>query len=98
MRMRPWTALDAPPSARQTEGGTQRPQERGPGMNAEVKGSTLPVLEMILDPGDVLISDHGELSWMTSNVQMSQTTKMGNQQGGGGGLLGGLKRVLAGTS
>jgi uncharacterized protein (TIGR00266 family) len=67
-------------------------------MNAEVKGSTLPVLEMILDPGDVLISDHGELSWMTSNVQMSQTTKMGNQQGGGGGLLGGLKRVLAGTS
>jgi len=67
-------------------------------MQAEVKGSTLPVLEMILDPGDVLISDHGELSWMTANVQMNQTTSMGNQQGGGGGLLGGLKRVMSGTS
>jgi uncharacterized protein (TIGR00266 family) len=68
-------------------------------MHAEVKGSTMPVLEMILDPGESLISDHGELSWMTANMQMTQTTKMGGQQGGGGGgLLGGLKRVLSGTS
>ncbi len=66
-------------------------------MQAEVKGSTLPVLEMILDPGEAIISNHGELSWMTTNVQMSQTTVMGNQ-GGGGGLLGGLKRVVSGTS
>jgi uncharacterized protein (TIGR00266 family) len=66
-------------------------------MNSEIKGSTLPVLEVILDPGEYLISDHGELSWMTSNVQMSQTTQMGGQQGGGG-LLGGLKRVMSGTS
>lgn len=56
----------------------------------------MPVLEMILDPGDFIISEHGELSWMTANVQMSQTTQMG--QSGGGGLLGGLKRVMSGTS
>jgi uncharacterized protein (TIGR00266 family) len=67
-------------------------------MQAEVKGTTLPVLEMILDPGEYIISDHGELSWMTANMQMTQTTKMGGQQGGGGGLLGGLKRVMSGTS
>jgi uncharacterized protein (TIGR00266 family) len=68
-------------------------------MQAEVKGSTMPVLEMILDPGEYIISDHGELSWMTANIQMTQTTAMGGQQGGGGGgLLGGLKRVLSGTS
>ena len=67
-------------------------------MQAEVKGSTLPVLEMILEPGESLISNHGELSWMTANMQMTQTTSMGNQGGGGGGLLSGLKRVMSGTS
>jgi uncharacterized protein (AIM24 family) len=67
-------------------------------MQAEVKGSTMPVLVMILDPGEALISDHGELSWMTANMQMTQTTAMGGGQGGGGGLLGGLKRVMSGTS
>ena len=64
-------------------------------MQAEVKGSTLPVLEMILDPGEVLITDHGELSWMTANIQLTQTTQMGGQQaGGGGGLLAGLINAL----
>ena len=56
-------------------------------MNAEVKGSTLPMLEMILEPGECIISTHGELSWMTPNMQMSQTTASGGQQGGGGGGL-----------
>ncbi len=54
-------------------------KRKGLSMQAEVKGSTLPVLEMILDPGESLISNHGELSWMTANMQMSQTTAMGNQ-------------------
>jgi uncharacterized protein (AIM24 family) len=68
-------------------------------MQAEVKGSTLPVLEIILDQGEAVVSNHGELSWMTPNVQMSQTTAMGGgQQQGGGGLLAGLKRVVSGTS
>ncbi|MGH9169730.1 MAG: TIGR00266 family protein [Acidimicrobiales bacterium] len=66
-------------------------------MKHEIKGTTLPVLEMILDPGEYIISDHGELSWMTPNIQMTQTASMGGQQGGGG-LLGGLKRVMSGTS
>jgi uncharacterized protein (AIM24 family) len=41
-------------------------------MQAEIKGSTMPVLEMLLDPGDVIVTVHGDLSWMTPNVQMSQ--------------------------
>lgn len=65
-------------------------------MKAEVKGSTMPVLELVLDPGEAVISDHGELSWMTPNMQMSQTTQAGG--GGGGGLLGGLKRMVGGGS
>lgn len=67
-------------------------------MNAEVKGSTLPILEMILDQGEFIISTHGELSWMTPNIQLSQTTAAGGQQGGGGGggFMGALKRMAGG--
>jgi uncharacterized protein (TIGR00266 family) len=61
-------------------------------MNAEIKGTTLPVLEMILEPGESVVSTHGELSWMSANMQMSQTTSTG----GGGGLMAGLKRAVGG--
>jgi uncharacterized protein (TIGR00266 family) len=63
-------------------------------MQAEVKGTTMPVLEVYLQPGEQLVSAHGELSWMSPNVQMSQTTNTGG--GGGGGLMQGLKRVMGG--
>jgi uncharacterized protein (TIGR00266 family) len=61
-------------------------------MYAEIKGSTMPVLEVALDQGDQLVSTHGELSWMTANVQMSQTTNTG----GAGGFMKGLKRMVGG--
>ncbi|MCU1490398.1 MAG: hypothetical protein JWM85_1803 [Acidimicrobiaceae bacterium] len=61
-------------------------------MNAEVRGTTLPVLEVTLQAGDEVISTHGELSWMTSNVEMSQSVNTGS----GKGLLAGLKRVAGG--
>lgn len=63
-------------------------------MQAEIKGTTMPVLEVTLQQGEQVISSHGELSWMTANMQMSQTTNTGGP--GGGGLLGGLKRVMGG--
>lgn len=61
-------------------------------MQAEVKGSTLPLLEMILESGESIVSAHGELSWMSANVQMSQTTSTGGQKG----LMSGLKRAIGG--
>jgi uncharacterized protein (TIGR00266 family) len=61
-------------------------------MKVEVKGTTLPILEVVLDAGEEVVSTHGELSWMTTNIQMSQTTSTG----GGGGLMAGLKRVMGG--
>ena len=61
-------------------------------MNTEVKGTTLPVLEVTLAPGEEVISTHGELSWMTANIEMSQTTNTG----GGGGLMAGLRRMAGG--
>jgi uncharacterized protein (AIM24 family) len=60
-------------------------------MKAEVKGSTLPVLEMILDPGEAVVSTHADLAWMTTNMQLSQTASSAS------GLMGGLKRAVGGA-
>jgi uncharacterized protein (AIM24 family) len=61
-------------------------------MQAEVKGTTMPLLEMILDPGESVISTHGQLSWMSANVQLTQSTGTGGQKG----LMSGLKRAIGG--
>ena len=66
-------------------------------MQANIKGTTLPVLEISLNPGEAVISTHGELSWMSPNIALSQTTGSGGF-GGGGGLLAGVKRALSGGS
>ncbi|MCU1642045.1 MAG: hypothetical protein JWN03_2320 [Nocardia sp.] len=60
-------------------------------MRADVRGSTLPVLEIQLEPGEAVITPHGELSWMTTNIGMSQTASTGS-----GGLLKAVKRVAGG--
>lgn len=61
-------------------------------MNAEVKGTTLPTLQVTLDPGEAVVSTHGDLAWMTANMQMSQTASAGGQKG----FMAGLKRVAGG--
>ena len=61
-------------------------------MQSRIQGTTMPVLEFILEPNESVISEAGELSWMSSNVQMTTHT----QFGGGGGLFGVIKRVAGG--
>ncbi len=63
-------------------------------MQSRITGTTMPVLEFILDPNDTIISEAGELSWMSASIQMTTHT----QFGGGGGLFGVLKRVAGGGS
>ena len=63
-------------------------------MQARITGTTMPVLEFVLDPNESIISEAGELSWMGSSIQMTTHT----QFGGGGGLFGVLKRVAGGGS
>ena len=63
-------------------------------MQAEIKGTTMPVLEVTLQQGEQVVSTHGELSWMTPNIQLSQHTTSGGP--GGGGFMQGLKRVMGG--
>ena len=61
-------------------------------MRNQIVGTTMPVLEFVLDPNDAIISEAGELSWMGRSIQMTTHT----QFGGGGGILGALKRVVGG--
>ena len=63
-------------------------------MQTRILGTTMPVLEVELDPNESVFSESGELSWMTASIQMTTHTQMG----GGGGLFGVLKRVAAGGS
>lgn len=63
-------------------------------MQTRIQGTTMPVLEVQLDPNESVFSESGELSWMTASIQMTTHTQMG----GGGGLFGVLKRVAGGGS
>ncbi len=61
-------------------------------MQSRILGTTMPVLEFTLEPNESVISEAGELSWMSSYVQLTTHTQLG----GGGGLFGVLKRVAGG--
>ncbi len=61
-------------------------------MQSRIIGTTMPVLEVLLQPGEGVISEAGELSWMSSSIQMQTHTQMA----GGGGFLGAIKRVAGG--
>jgi uncharacterized protein (TIGR00266 family) len=64
-------------------------------MQHEIIGTTMPVLSISLDKGEHVVAVSGELSWMSSSIQMNTTTSAG---GGGGGLFNALKRVVGGGS
>ena len=63
-------------------------------MKATIQGTTMPVLDVQLDPDESVYSESGELSWMTGSIQMTTHTQMG----GGGGIFGTLKQVAGGGS
>ncbi|HXW35050.1 MAG TPA: AIM24 family protein [Acidimicrobiales bacterium] len=61
-------------------------------MRSDIKGTTMPLLELTLESGEYVISTHGELSWMSSNMRLSQSMSSGAQKG----IMGGLKRAVGG--
>jgi uncharacterized protein (AIM24 family) len=56
-------------------------------MQSRITGTTMPVLEFVLEPNETIISEAGELSWMGASIQMTTHT----QFAGGGGLVWGLE-------
>ena len=63
-------------------------------MNHEIRGTTLPVLLITLDQGEKVVAESGELSWLTTAIQMATSTKMAGSKG----VFGGLKRAFGGGS
>lgn len=61
-------------------------------MDSRIVGTTLPVLEMTLAPGERIVAEAGELSWIGSSIQLRTTTLAAGAQG----LLGVMKRALGG--
>lgn len=61
-------------------------------MKSRITGTTLPVLEIGLEAGDRIISEPGQFSWMSPNVEL-QTTAL---TAGSSGVWGALGRALAG--
>jgi len=61
-------------------------------MKSKITGTTMPVLEIGLEPGDVIIAEPGEFSWMTDNVRLNTTT----QTAGARSFLGALGRAFGG--
>jgi uncharacterized protein (TIGR00266 family) len=55
-------------------------------------GTTMPVLQIQLEPGERIIAEPGEFSWMTENIELHTTT----QTAGARGLFSVLGRALAG--
>jgi uncharacterized protein (TIGR00266 family) len=60
-----------------------------------VIGTTMPVLEMKLDPGESVVAESGQLSWMTQSVDL-HTAATG--KAGAKGVFGAVKRAVAGGS
>ena len=46
-------------------------------MQTRIQGTVMPVLEVQLAPEESIFAESGELSWMTSSIQMSTHTQMG---------------------
>ncbi len=61
-------------------------------MQHTVTGTTMPVLQIKLDPGEKIIAEPGEFSWMSDNMQLHTTT----QTAGARGLFGAIGRALSG--
>ena len=62
-------------------------------MRSKIIGTTLPVLEIGLDPDEAVVGAPDQLSWMSGDIAM--TTSAG--PGGGGGLFGLVSRAVSGA-
>ena len=64
-------------------------------MDHQVIGTVMPVLEMKLEPGESVVAESGELSWMNGPIELS-TSASGTA--GPKGVFGAIKRAIGGGS
>jgi uncharacterized protein (TIGR00266 family) len=63
-------------------------------MNHRIIGTTLPVLELQLAPGESVVAVSGELSWMSASITLQTSAQLGRA----GGIFGAFRRVAGGGS
>lgn len=63
-------------------------------MKSTIVGTTMPVLEVTLEPGERIIAEGGDVSWLTPGFDIETSTGFGS--GGKGGFMSGLKRMVGG--
>ena len=61
-------------------------------MQHTIAGTTMPVLQIGLGAGEIIIAEPGEFAWMSDNVQLHTTT----QTAGAKGFFGAIGRALSG--
>ena len=61
-------------------------------MRSVISGGALPVLHVDLEPGETLVAETGQLSWMSGNVVLNTTTAAA----GAAGFLGAVTRAFGG--
>lgn len=64
-------------------------------MEETIHGTVMPVLELSLQEGESIVAEAGEFSWMTDAITFTTNTGGGM---GGKGVMGVLKRAVAGAS
>jgi uncharacterized protein (TIGR00266 family) len=61
-------------------------------MDHKIIGTTMPVLEVSLQAGESVVAEGGEISWMTSSIDLhTSTAKAGSK-----GVFGAMKRAISG--
>ena len=63
-------------------------------MDAQIRGTTMPVLEVRLDPGESVVAESGRLGWINDGLELSTSSALG----GADGLWDAAKRSLSGGS
>ena len=61
-------------------------------MQSQMLGDMLPVLEILLETGEGIVSETGQLSWMSGGIAMNTTTAAA----GSSGFLGAIGRAMSG--
>jgi uncharacterized protein (TIGR00266 family) len=50
-------------------------------MESQIRGTTMPVLEVQLDPGDSVIAESGQLGWVSDGIELETTSAIGGSDG-----------------
>jgi uncharacterized protein (TIGR00266 family) len=61
-------------------------------MQSQMLGDMLPVLEILLEAGEAIVSETGQLSWMSGSIALNTTTSAA----GSSGFLGAIGRAMSG--